>query len=163
MGIDLETMIKVPGTLFDEPDNTTPGFYFGDVPRNNLKRYEKLLSEVIFGTPQLQQKYRTVTSGGLLELNRPRCYSFLQEAALIRSKLGSLLHIATAGPYRGTEYATTCIRNTVNGNSRNVKAVLGKLCLVSGYNKTSFAVGRLPFSLGKAVTDFLHPHDRRKD
>jgi hypothetical protein len=76
----------------------------------------------------------------MLELNLPMCHKFLEEAASIRSMLGSLLHVATYGPYRGTEYVTTCIRNTANGNSRNVKAILGKLCLVSGYNKTSFAV-----------------------
>ena len=142
MGVDLETIIKVPDTLFDEPDKLTPGFYFGDVPRNNLKQYEKTLANIVFGNPQLQEKYGTVTSG-VLDLNMPMCHKFLEEAALIKSLLGSLLHISTSGPYRGTEYITTCIRNTVDGNPRNVKAILGKLCFVSGYNKTSFVVGPL--------------------
>ena len=139
MGIDLETIIKVPDTLFDEPGNLTPGFYFGDVQRNNLKRYEKTLAGIIFGDPRFQGKY-AIVSEGVLELDQPMCRKFLEEVASIRSLLGSLLHVATSGPYRGTEYITTCIRNTVDGNTRNVKAVLGKLCLVSGYNKTSFAV-----------------------
>lgn len=144
MGIDLEEMIKVPDTLLDEPGNITPGFYFGDVQENNLKQYERILPEVIFGHKKLGGKYGTVTSEGTLDLNQPMCYKFLEEAAIIRSMLGSLLHVSTAGPYRGTEYVTTCIRNTVHGNPRNVKAILGKLCLVSGYNKTSSAVS-LPY------------------
>jgi hypothetical protein len=31
MGIDLEEIVKVPDTILDEPNNSTPGFYFGDV------------------------------------------------------------------------------------------------------------------------------------
>jgi hypothetical protein len=161
MGIDLEAIIDVPDTLFDEPGNLTPGFYFGDVSRNNLKQYEKTLAKIVFGNPRLREKYGTVTSEGLLELNQPMCRNFLTEAALIRSLLGSLLHVATSGPYRGTEYTTTCIRNTVDGNSRNVKAILGKLCLVSGYNKTSSAVGLL-YKLSYSPLPATNLHDRTK-
>ena len=141
MGVDLEEMITVPDALLDEPDNLTPGFYFGDVPHNNLKQYEETLVKLIFGDPSLQGKYGTMTPQGVLELNQPACYEFLTEVASIRSALGSLLHISTPGPYRGTEYAATCIWNTVDGNIRNMKAVMGKLCLVSGYNKTSVRSG----------------------
>lgn len=139
-GIDLEELVRIPDALIDEPDNQTPGFYFGKVKRNKLQCYEKLLAKLIFGNKQLKREYGTVTAEGTLVLNQPRCHRFLREVAMLRSELGTLLHICTSGPYRGTEYAASCIRNTVNGNPRNVKAILGRLCLVSGYNKTTSSV-----------------------
>lgn len=140
MGIDLEGLVTYPTVLIDEPDNLTPGFYFGDIPQNNLGCYEETLARLIFGHQEMSRKYGTITSDGSFVLNHPRCYKFLEEAASIRSMLGTLLHICTPGPYRGTEYAATCICNTVQGNIRNVKIIFGRLCLVSGYNKTSTAV-----------------------
>jgi hypothetical protein len=139
-GIDLEELVSIPDELIDEPDNQSPGFYFGKVQYNNLERYEKLLTRLIFGHPKLKGKYGTVTAEGTLLLDQPKCHKFLEEVAALRSKLGTLLHICTSGPYRGTEYAASCIRNTINGNPRNVKAILGRLCLVSGYNKTTSSV-----------------------
>ena len=141
MGIDLEDLIKYPeSTLVDEPDNLTPGFYFGDIPQNKLKRYEKTLVKLVFEHKEMRRKYGTVTSDGRFVLNHPSCYKFLEEVTSIRSELGTLLHICTPGPYRGTEYAATCVRNAANGNIRNVKVIFGRLCLVSGYNKTSSTV-----------------------
>lgn len=139
-GIELEELIRIPDNLVDEPNNQTPGFYFGKVPQNKLKRYEGLLAKIIFGHESLKGEYGTVTAEGTLMLNHFKCRKFLEEAAMLRSKLGTLLHICTSGPYRGTEYAASCIRNTANGNPRNIKAILGRLCLVSGYNKTTSAV-----------------------
>lgn len=140
LGVDIETEIEIPDSLIDEPDNHNPGFYFGDISRNKLKRYEGLLAKVIFGRKALREKYGTVGADKKLTLNRQVCHRFLEEARSIRSALGTLLHICTSGPYRGTEYITTCVRNAANGNVRNVKAILGRLCLVSGYNKSTSAV-----------------------
>jgi hypothetical protein len=153
MGFDLETVIEVPDTLYDQPDNLTPGFYFGDVPRNNLKRYERTLTELIFRDSRFQGKYGAVTSKGVLELNQSMCHKFLEEVVSIRSMLGTLLHISTPGPYRGTEYAATCVRNVAGGNCRNVKAIAGKLCLVSNYNKTSSVVSILQHLFVITVTN----------
>lgn len=140
MGIDLEELIKCPENLVDEPDNLTPGFYFGDIPGNNLKRYEGMLADLIFRHPMLSKEFAAVNSDQELVLNLPRCHKFLEQVASIRSALGTLLHICTPGPYRGTEYAATCVRNTANGNVRNVQVIFGRLCLVSNYNKTSSVV-----------------------
>ena len=93
MGIDLEELVTCPNGLVDEPDNVTPGFYFGEIPRNNLKHYEQLLGRLIFGHQEMGKQYGTVTSDGRLVLNHPRCYRFLEKAAAIRSALGTLLHI----------------------------------------------------------------------
>lgn len=144
-GVDLEEL-RFPDTLVDEPDNQTPGFYFGKVEQNGLKDYEELLGQLVFGPGPLEGEYGTVSLEGKLVLDLPKCYRFLEEATILRSKLGSLLHICTSGPWRGTEYAASCIRNTVNGNPRNVKAILGKLCLVSGYNKTMLSVSQLEYN-----------------
>ncbi|KAF9780658.1 hypothetical protein BJ322DRAFT_1023881 [Thelephora terrestris] len=142
MGIEMEDVVKIPDILVDEPDNNSLGFYFSKIPQNNLQGYEKLLVGIVFGHEAFKGKFGTV-EGGKLVLNQPRCYKFLQDIQSLWAALGTLLHICTSGPYRGTEYATTCIRNTANGNSRNVKVILGRLCLVSGYNKTSFATQEL--------------------
>ena len=124
-GINLEDLVKIPNILIDEPDNSTPGFYFGMVQSNKLRRYEKLLGQIIFEDKRLKGEYGTVTAEGKLVLNQQKCRKFLEEVAAIRSELGTLLHICTSGPYRGTEYAASFIRNTVNGNPRNVKVILG--------------------------------------
>ena len=153
MGFDLETVIKVPDTLYDQPDNLTPGFYFGNVPCNNLKWYERTLRDLIFRDPQFQGKYGAVTSKGVLELNQSMCHKFLEEVVLNSSTLGSLLHISTPGPYRGIEYGTTCVQNVAGGNSWNVKVIAGKLCLVSSYNKTSSVVGLLQYSFAITATN----------
>ena len=136
-GIDLETIIQVPNELPDEPNNISPGFYFGDVKENQLKGYETILSELILNHHSLGKKLGTVTAEGKMILKHNWCSNFLKEMESIRSLLGTLLHISTSGPYRGTEYAATCLRNTPEENSRNIKAIYGRLCIVSEYNKTS--------------------------
>jgi hypothetical protein len=154
MGIDLEGLVTYPDILVDEPDNITPGFYFGDIPQNHLRHYDQTLAKLIFGHQEMSRKYGMVTSDGKLVLNHPSCYRFLEEVALIRSALGTLLHICTSGPYRGTEYASTCIRNTADGNPRNVKVIFGRLCLVSGYSKTSSIVSSSQFHLINATNKY---------
>lgn len=153
-GIDLEQLVRIPDILIDEPDNQTPGFYFGKVEHNKLEHYEGLLAKIVFGDPRLKGEYGTITEGKLV-LNQIKCRSFLEEVAILRSELSSLLHICTSGPYRGTEYAASSIRNTANGNPRNVKAILGRLCLVSGYNKTTSSVRLFCFLLLSAnITNY---------
>ena len=107
MGIDLEEQIRYPKTLVDELDNFTPGFYFGNIPWNKLKRYEQTLTKLIFGHPGMSGKFI---------LDHLNCCKFLEESASIHSALGTLFHTCTSGPYQGTEYVATCIQNTMNGN-----------------------------------------------
>ena len=38
-GVNLEKQIKLLNNLIDEPDNFTPGFYFGNLPENKLESY----------------------------------------------------------------------------------------------------------------------------
>jgi len=139
-GIDLEDHIQLPDTIIDEVNNPSPGFYFGDVGENNLKEYEDLLFKLVLDDPQLGTTYVTATEGGRLVPNREQCLRFLKEMESIRSILGTLIFICSGSPYRGTEFATTCIRNLPGGNIRNAKFIMGNLALVSGYNKTSFSV-----------------------
>jgi hypothetical protein len=155
-GFELEDQVKIPDILVDEPDNENPGFYFGDVQQNGLKKYEMLLINVVFGE-KLEGVYGTAVDGKL-KLNIPKCKKFLEEVADIRSELGTLLHICTSGPYRGTEYAASCIRNTMNGNPRNVKAILGRLCLVSGYNKTTLSVSTSKYHFQLQLLIFTNRH-----
>ena len=139
-GINIEQHINLPDIITDDPNNSSPGFYFGDVEANGLKKYEDLLTDLIMNDPELGPKYLMVGKGEELIPNRKACLTFLQEMESIRSILGTLIFICSGSPYRGTEFATTCIRNLPGGNVRNAKFVFGGLTLVSGYNKTSFSV-----------------------
>ena len=139
-GIDLETIIDVSNELLDKPNIIFPGFYFGDVKENQLKGYETILSELILNHHSLGKKLGTVTAEGKMVLDYKWCFNFLKKMESIRSLLGTLLHISTPGPYRRTGYAAICLRNTPEENSRNIKAIYGRLCIVSEYNKISSAV-----------------------
>ena len=114
--IGLEELVKISDVLVDKPDNHTPGFYFGKVQHNNLQCYKKLLVQVIFGDKELRGEFGIAMVEGKLVLNQLRCHRFLEEAARLRSELGTLLHFCTSGRYQGTEYTTSCIQNTINGN-----------------------------------------------
>lgn len=138
-GIDLEKYIQLPDIIVDEVNNNSPGFYFGDVEENNLKEYENLLFKLL-DDPQLTSEYLIVTADGGLAPNRKKCLRFLREMESIRSVLGTLIFICSGSPYRGTEFATTCIRNLSGGNVRNARFVGGNIALISGYSKTSFSV-----------------------
>lgn len=146
-GIDVEQYVQLPDVIVDEVNNPSPGFYFGDIKENNLKQYEDLLFRLVLDHPQLGPKYLTTSKDGKPVPNRAVCLNFLNEMESIRSILGTLIFISSGSPYRGTEFATTCIRNLPGGNIRNAKFILGNLALVSGYNKTSFAVWLLFFFL----------------
>ena len=137
-GIDLEQHIQLPGTITDEVNNTSPGFYFGDIEANGLKGYKDLT--LILDDPQLRPKYLTVAPNGDLVPDRVKCLEFLHKMESIQSVLGTLIFICSGSPYHGTEFTTTCIRNLPGGNIRNAKFISGSLVLVSGYNKNSFSV-----------------------
>jgi len=143
-GVDLEQHIKLPDHIVDEVNNPSPGFYFGDVEENNLKEYEGLLFKLVLDDPTLGPKYLTTTEDGRLVPNRATCLHLFKEMELIRSIIAILIFICSGSPYRGTEFATTCIRNLPGGNIRNAKFMMGNLALVSGYNKTSALVQSLP-------------------
>ena len=139
-GIDLEEHIQLPDYIVDEVNNPSPGFYFGDIEENDLKKYETLLFKLVLDNPELGPKYLTVGEGGKLITNRVACLNFLKEMESIRSILGTLIFICSGSPYCGTKFATTCIRNLPGGNVRNAKFIMGNLALVSGYNKTTTLV-----------------------
>ena len=75
MGIDLEELVQYPARLVDEPDNITPGFYFGDIPQNYLVPYKTHI--------WMSTRFATMASGGELVLNHPHCYRSLEEVASI--------------------------------------------------------------------------------
>jgi hypothetical protein len=139
-GMDIEDHIALPDIITDDVNNATPGFYFGAAEQNGLKGYEDLLFELILDNPKLGPTYVTTGADGKLAPNRSACVQFLTEMESIRSLLGTLVFICSGSPYRGTEFATTCIRNLPGGNIRNARFIGGNIALVSGYSKTSFSV-----------------------
>ena len=151
-GIDLEKHVKIPSTICDEVNNTTPGFYFGDVKENNLKKYENLLHTLLLDDPKWSETHMAITKDNRITPKVAACYRFLKEMESIRSIIGTLIYICSGSPYRGTEFATTCIRNLPGGNIRNARFMSGELTLVSGYNKTSFAVWLILLSLTSSLT-----------
>ena len=114
--VDLEQHIKLLDTIIDKINNTSPGFYFGDIKANHLKEYENLLFELILDDPQLRPQYLTMANNGDLVPNRAGCLKFLYKMESIWSVLGTLIFICSGSPYHGTEFATTGIRNLPGGN-----------------------------------------------
>lgn len=139
-GIDLEKHVELPGTICDEVGNMTPGFYFGDIKENNLKRYEGLLHRLLLDDPKHADEFMVRTKDKKVVPKVDACRRFLKEMESIRSIIGTLIYLCSGSPYRGTEFVTTCIRNLPGGNIRNVRFMSGALTLISGYNKTSLAV-----------------------
>ena len=136
-GIDLEQHIKLPDTIVDKINNTSPGFYFGDIEANHLKEYENLLFKLILDNPQLGPQYLTTANNGDLAPNRAGYLKFLHEMESIQSVLGTLIFICSGSPYRRTKFATMCIWNLPGEKVRNARFVAGNIVFVSGYNKTS--------------------------
>ena len=92
-GIDLEQHIQLPNYIVDKVNNLSPGFYFGDVEENDLKKYENLLFKLVLDDPKLGPKYLTTKGGGELVANRAACLHFLKEMESIRSILGTLISV----------------------------------------------------------------------
>ena len=143
IGFDDEEWLSVvvPNQLIDEVNNSSPGFCFGDVERNDLKKYEDAGLRALFHHPCLQGRYGTMLPCGRFVLNVVGCNDFLERCSHARTKLATLLHISCGGPARGTEFTSHYLRNHQQGDLRNVKVVDGRLCLVGGYNKSSSIVG----------------------
>lgn len=139
-GIDLEEYVELPHTISDQVNNRTPGFYFADIKENNLKQYEDLLHRLLLDDPKWAAKFVVVTKDGEMVPKVEMCRKFLKEMESIRSIIGTLIYLSSGSPYRGTEFATTCVRNLPGGNIRNVRFMSGSLTLISGYNKTSPSV-----------------------
>lgn len=139
-GIGLEQHIQLPDTITDQINNNSPGFYFGDVEENGLKKFENPLFTLILDDAKLGKEYMEITQDGKPAPKRAACLHFLEEMEAIRSLLGTLIFMCSGSPYRGTEFATTCIRNLPGGNVRNAKFTMGNLALTCRYNKTSFSV-----------------------
>ena len=132
--------VSVTDPLVDEVNTTTPGFCFGELERNDVRKYEDAGLRTLFHHPRLQDRFGTVVPGGRFVLNAVGCHDFLERSSRTRTRLASLLHISCGGPARGTELTANYLRNHPQGDIRNVMVVDGRLCLVAGYNKSSSIV-----------------------
>ena len=140
---------RVPDLIADDNNRSEPGFWFADHESNpDLLRYEDLGIHVLFHHPRLKGRYGCVWAADQeLILNAVACREFLNRANEIRTKLASACHISLGGPPRGSEFATSYLRNHPGGDVRNVRFVFSTLCFVSGYNKSSMTVSVLILSV----------------
>ena len=76
--IDLEKYIELPSAIYDEVNNTTSEFYFGDVEKNNLKQYENLPHN-LSDNPQRGEKYLILTKDKKITPKVVACCEFLKE------------------------------------------------------------------------------------
>lgn len=132
--------VSVPDLLVDEVNMSNPGFFFGELGRNDLKKYEEAGLRILFNHPRLKDRFGTMLRGGRFVLNAVGCHNFLERSSHARTKLATLLHISCGGPARGTEFTGNFLRNHPQGGIRNVMVIDGRLCLVAGYNKSSSIV-----------------------
>ena len=129
--------VTVSEPLVNEVNTSRPGFCFGELERNDLKKHEDAGIRALFHHPRLKDRFGTMLPGGRFVLNAVGCHDFLVRSSLARTKLATLLHISCGGPARGTEFTTHYLRNHPQGDIRNVMVIDGRLCLVAGYNKSS--------------------------
>jgi len=139
--------VTVPEDLVDEVNASHPGFCFGDLERNGLKKYEDAGLRALFHHPRLKDRFGSMLPGDKFILNAVGCHDFLRRSSLARTKLATLLHISVGGPARGTEFMAHNLRNQPQADIRNVRVIDGEICLVGGYNKSSGAVSLSPESL----------------
>lgn len=132
--------VTVPEDLVDEVNTTRPGFCFGDLERNGMKKYEDAGLRALFHHPCLKDRFGTMLPGNKFVLNAVACHDFLRRSTFARTKTAVLLHISVGGTQRGSELASNSLRNHPQGDIRNVRVVNGEICLVGGYNKSSGVV-----------------------
>ena len=153
--------VTVPDILLDEVNTSTPGFCFGDLDSNHLK-YEDASLRTLFHHPDLKDRFGTMIPSGRFVPNPVGCHNFLARSSHARTKLATLLHISCGGPARGTEITTHYLRNHQQGDIRNVMVIDGRLCLVSGYNKTSSTVSLLSGIAVQKLIRFLRLRGKRR-
>ena len=132
--------VTVPDLLADEVNTSSPGFCFGELERNDMKKYEDAGLRTLFQHPRFKDRFGTMVPGGRFVLNAVGSHDFLERSSRARTKLATLLHISCGGPARGTELTANYLRNHPQGDIRNVMVIDGRICLVAGYNKSSSAV-----------------------
>ena len=153
IGFDDEEWIslKVPEKLVDDVNS---GFCFGDLEFNDLKKHEGTGLRALFHHPRLKGRFGSVVSGQFI-LNAVGCHDFLRRSEFVRSILAPLLHMSPGGTSWGTEFAALYLRNSPQGDIRNVRVIDGELCLIGGYNKTSSRVSLFPeVPLWSSTADF---------
>jgi hypothetical protein len=96
---------------------------------------------VLIDEPAFRNRCFVKTGPSEVRINAAGCHKFLEQCADLRLLLFSAMHISSGSPGRGTEIAAQCLRNLPGGDIRNVQVVLGRLCFVGTYNKTSHQVG----------------------
>ena len=136
-----------PEFFKDEVGATRAGFFFGELEDNGMLKYRDLGLRALFHHPRLKDRYGCATSGGGFILNAVACHGWLQEADIVRSLLVAAAQISAGGFSRGTEVAASFLRNHPQGDIRNVMIILGQICFVAGYNKTSSSVSNINSSV----------------
>jgi len=146
--------LKLPEHLVDLVNSNHPGYCFGDDERNGLKKYESLGLKILFHHPRFKDRYGCMVSQDKFIPNTVACHEFLRISELSMTKLATATHISIGGPWRGTEGASSHLRNHPQGDVRNVKVIDGDICFVGGYNKSSSMVSLYPWpSLLSSVAD----------
>ena len=138
--------ITIPKHLWDQPNNHEVGFCFADIASNGFLGLKDVMLRALVDHPTFRNRCFIKTSPTEVIPNPSGCYEFLQQCAALELLLFSLVHTSSGGPGRGTEVVAQCLRNSQGGDIRNVQVLLGQLCFVGGYNKTSYQVSALSSS-----------------
>jgi len=140
---DPRFQITLPELFTDQPNRHDIGFCFADIPSNGLLGLRDVMLDAMVNHPAFRDRCFVRTGPTEVGINAAGCYEFLRRCANHRMILFPLMHIGSGSPGRGTEIAAQCFRNSPGGDVRNVQVLLGRLCFVGGYNKTSHQVSPL--------------------
>ena len=132
--------IEIPKQFVDEPNNGSIDFWFPKVAHNELMGLDDLMLDALMNHPKFGDELFEKVGSPDVKINAANCYAFLRDCAELRLLLFSAMHISYGSPARGTEILQHTLRNRSVGCTRNVQVLLGRLCFVGNYNKTSSQV-----------------------
>jgi hypothetical protein len=93
-------LVMVSKGLVDEVNTTCPGFCFGDLERNGIKKYEDAGLRVIFSHPYLKDQFSSMHSGSRFIINAVGCHEPALNVALANSVQTSTVTVCTPLLYK---------------------------------------------------------------
>lgn len=126
-----------PGTVHEEPRNTTLHYSCFRDTRNRFSGHQDDLLRAILTHPKLHGRFHFVDGDGHIVWKAGACYAYMNLYHEVEMMMFVGSQSSGGEPGRGTEIASHLIRNISGGSIRNVVVMFQYFCLMGTYNKTS--------------------------
>jgi hypothetical protein len=146
------------GRLYDDLQNTRPGYSFVTDERNTCFGNRMQLLQAILDTPDLYKRFVAYNSGGVIRWNVIAFRRWLAAYASFQRLQLMLVMMATGSPSRATEITALLLANTATNPMRNVTVFDTFVTILCTYQKTSALTGTdkcIPHALNGFSADLL--------